>query len=90
VDHGPLSVCIDADSWQNYNGGIITADWDCGDSIDHCGQLVGYGLTTITNGTMYWIVRNCWGTNFGIDGYVWIQMGQDICAIADEVSWAVV
>merc|ERR1712107_910730 len=37
---GPLSVCVDANSWNSYRGGIMTS---CGNSVDHCVQVVGYG-----------------------------------------------
>merc|ERR1712059_146864 len=37
---GPLSVCVDANSWHSYRGGILTS---CGSSVDHCVQIVGYG-----------------------------------------------
>jgi len=54
---GPLSVCLDANSWNSYNGGIMTV---CGQSVDHCVQAVGVD-TSATNG--YWKVRNSWGTS---------------------------
>jgi len=36
---GPVSICVDASSWQTYQGGVITT---CGTSVDHCVQLTGY------------------------------------------------
>lgn len=61
VTYGPLSVCVDASTWQNYQGGIITSN--CGDSLDHCAQLVGYD--TSSTGVDYWLVRNSWGIIWG-------------------------
>jgi len=78
---GPVSVCVDASSWQNYQGGVMT---DCGDSIDHCVQLTGYNGYNGNN--PYWIVRNSWNTDWGINGYIWIAIGQDLCAIGDEAT----
>jgi len=83
VAHAPLAICVDASTWQNYNGGIITPDWGCGDSLDHCVMATGYGTQ---QGTNYWIVRNSWGTDWGISGYLYIQMGSDICGVADEAA----
>jgi cathepsin F len=40
--NSPLSVCVDAETWQSYTGGVITPDDDCGDSLDHCVQITGW------------------------------------------------
>jgi len=79
---GPLSICVDASSWQNYNGGVITS---CGDSLDHCVQTVGWDQDS--SGTPYWIVRNSWGTSWGINGFVYVERNQDECGIAEEATY---
>jgi cathepsin F len=79
----PLSICCDAEPWQNYQGGIMTAD-ECGDSIDHAIQLTGYS----PNQGGYWIVRNSWGADWGENGFIWLQYGQDTCGITSEVTAA--
>jgi hypothetical protein len=38
----------------------------------HAVEIVGWGET---NGTKYWICKNSWGTNFGLDGYFKILRG---------------
>jgi len=82
--NGPLSICVDAESWQNYNGGILKRD--CGTALDHCVQLVGWGVQDTTE---YWIVRNSWNTDWGINGYIWIERnsGKDLCGITEEATW---
>jgi cathepsin F len=87
VSNGPLSVCVDAESWQYYQGGIITTSSDCGTSLDHCVMITGYGTSESTN---YWNVRNSWGTDWGLEGYLMVQMGSDVCGIAQEVTSAIV
>lgn len=52
---GPLSVCLDASTWNTYTGGIMSV---CGNQVDHCVQSVG--VNTASEGG-YWIVRNSWG-----------------------------
>jgi C1A family cysteine protease len=81
---GPPSICVDAESWQYYTGGIITPSDGCGTSLDHCVQLTGFGSA---NGTDYWHVRNSWGTDWGEKGYLRVQRGSDVCGIAQEVTW---
>jgi len=83
---GPLSICVDAATWQYYTGDII--HHLCGNTLDHCVQLVGYATTTA--GEDYWIVRNSWGTDWGLDGYLYIERGKDLCGIADEVTYVII
>jgi len=89
VSWGPLSVCVDASNWQDYQNGVMT--WEqCAwvNLLDHCVQLVGYSTKTADGD--YWIVRNSWGLDWGIDGYIWLAMGGDTCGIAHEATCAVV
>jgi len=84
-EYGPLSICVDASSWQTYKGGIITSN--CGKQIDHCVQLVGWNTQ---NGVDYWVVRNSWGVLWGEQGYIYIERNKDLCAIANEVTRAII
>jgi len=80
VAKGPLSVCVDASSWSFYTGGVYPAS-SCTTSIDHCVMATGYD---VTGG--YWIIRNSWGTSWGINGYMHLQYGADACAVAQVVT----
>jgi len=84
LNNGPLSVCVDASSWQFYSGGVIVT---CGQSIDHCVQVTGY--TGNFQGKAAWIVRNSWGRSWGYDGYLYVEFGHNVCAISDEPTVAV-
>jgi C1A family cysteine protease len=70
---GPISICVDASTWSSYVSGIIT---NCGMEVDHCVQVVGLNMYE-----GYWIVRNSWGTEWGIDGYIWLEAGVNMCNI---------
>jgi len=85
LTNGPLSVCVDASSWQDYSGGVLTS---CTDSLDHCVQIVGWDQTS--DGTPYWIVKNSWGTDWGLSGYIWIVRNQDMCGIAEEATFVTI
>jgi C1A family cysteine protease len=78
---GPVSVCVDASSWQTYTGGVLST---CGTSVDHCVQLTGY--VNYGKSGAYWNVRNSWGTDWGVNGYIWIQIGSDLCDIGDYAT----
>jgi len=87
ISIAPLSVCVDATNWQNYQSGVMTAS-QCAwiNLLDHCVQLVGYNQTA---STPYWIVRNSWATSWGIDGYIWLEMWQQTCGIGYEATSSV-
>jgi len=84
---GPLSVCVDASTWQYYTSGIITHG--CGDSLDHCVQIVGWNIDTSKN-IPYWIVRNSWGTDWGLNGYLYVERNKDECGISDEATYVII
>eukprot|EP00598_Pedospumella_elongata_P008851 CAMPEP_0185011776 /NCGR_PEP_ID=MMETSP1098-20130426/97960_1 /TAXON_ID=89044 /ORGANISM="Spumella elongata, Strain CCAP 955/1" /LENGTH=529 /DNA_ID=CAMNT_0027540817 /DNA_START=29 /DNA_END=1616 /DNA_ORIENTATION=- len=71
---GPLSVCLDASTWNSYKGGIMTT---CPKQVDHCVQAVGVDASA----SGYWKVRNSWGTSWGESGYIRLAYGQNTCAI---------
>jgi len=79
----PLSICADAGPWQDYTGGILPAS-QCSTEIDHAIQLTGYNPSQ----GGYWIVRNSWGADWGINGFIWLQYGQDTCGITSYVAYA--
>jgi C1A family cysteine protease len=76
--NGPLSICVDASTWDGYKSGIYPAS-KCGTSLDHCVLAVGYDLNQ-----GYWIVRNSWATDWGIDGYIYLEYGKDTCGLSIE------
>jgi C1A family cysteine protease len=76
---GPLSVCVDASSWNSYSGGIMKT---CGKSVNHCVQAVG-----VDTSAGYWKVRNSWGTGWGESGYIRLSYGSNTCAIASDPTY---
>jgi C1A family cysteine protease len=55
-------------------------------TVNHGVVVVGYGAL---NGTNHWIVRNTWGTNWGIRGYILMQRGVNKCSIETYPAYAV-
>lgn len=56
----------------------------CPANIDHAISAVGWGVEGKQN---YYIVRNSWGSSWGEDGYVRIQLsdGEGVCGINQYV-----
>jgi len=69
----PVAVAIEADqtAFQFYSSGVLTGK--CGTNLDHGVLAVGYG--TLDN-VQYWKVKNSWGANWGMQGYVLIERGK--------------
>jgi len=78
---GPLSICVDAETWSSYTSGIMT---HCGNSVDHCVQAVGINTEA---STPYWLVRNSWGTSWGESGYIQLEYGKNLCDLASEATY---
>jgi len=85
---GPLSICVDAANWQYYQGGVMTG-WQCAwiNLLDHCVQAVGYDMTA---STPYWLVRNSWSTDWGEQGYIRLQYGDNTCGLTNEATYVIV
>ena len=65
---GPLSICLDASQFNSYSTGIMTT-CPSSPSVDHCVQAVGVNTAA---SPPYWILRNQWGTGWGMNGFIWL------------------
>merc|ERR1711939_767972 len=85
---GPISICVNAggNGWQNYKRGVYSRKCSgAASQLDHCVQLVGFNKQ---GGKPYWIVRNSWNTDWGVQGYMYLPMGKNSCGIANEATIA--
>jgi len=90
VLRGPLSICVDATTWQFYFGGVVS--WYCARDLDHCVVITGFqDYTTWDDVVMpIWMIRNSWGSDWGEEGYIYVERGYDLCGVADEVTLPIV
>ncbi|KAL9698775.1 hypothetical protein quinque_002216 [Culex quinquefasciatus] len=82
---GPIVAAVNAASWQYYLGGVVQYHCDGSyEDLNHAVEIVGYNL----EGTIpYYLVKNSWGPRFGDHGYIKIEIGKNLCGIANRVSF---
>jgi cathepsin H len=81
-----VSVSIEVrDDFMDYASGVYSSDSTCGRDLNHGVALVGYNTSVKRP---YFIVRNSWGPEWGIDGYVRMSIGkgQGTCGIANDTN----
>lgn len=65
---GPVAISMHvANMFYNYKDGVFNNVTCINNSSNHAMLVVGYG-SELTNGTMmdYWLVKNSWGTTWGV------------------------
>lgn len=74
-----------------YKSGVLN-DKSCGGSmydLTHAVTVVGYGTDEKT-GYDYWLIKNSWGTTWGLDGYMKLRRGaSNMCGVASWASYIV-
>jgi cathepsin L len=83
---GPISVAMDAglNSFQLYKSGVYDPKGCSSTSLDHGVLVVGYN-TGVSEA--YWIVKNSWGTTWGMAGYFEIAQANNECGLATMASY---
>jgi len=87
----PVSVTVDASGFQHYNGGVL--DHNCGTRLNHAVLAVGYTDGSNSRFPNTWIVKNSWGTWWGVSGYVYISQStryssHGLCGILMQNQYA--
>jgi len=86
---GPISVAINAGGdFMNYESGIYKPEYCNPTQLDHAVTVVGFGVNE--KGEKYFIVKNSWGTSWGMDGYIYMSADTpNLCGIAMDACFAI-
>lgn len=90
--HGPVSICYEVvNDFQFYHDGVYesTRCRSGPQDVNHAVLAVGYGVDSKSQ-KPYYLVKNSWGTSFGIQGYFKILRGKNMCGLATCASYPIV
>lgn len=86
----PVSVAFQVvGGFHFYKDGVFTSD-TCGTTsqdVNHAVLAVGYG---VEKGVPYWLIKNSWGADWGVDGYFKMELGKNMCGVATCASYPIV
>lgn len=83
-NYGPLSIAVDANGFNGYNGGVLRNPSCSKTQLNHAINIVGFGVDQIP----YWKIRNSWGSNWGEQGYIRLYRGDCTCGVCSQVVTA--
>jgi len=87
----PVATAIDAsqESFEFYSGGVYSDPGCTSQEIGHGIAVVGYGHNSTVN-MDYWILKNSWGTSWGVEGWMYLARNDNnMCGIATYPSYTV-
>lgn len=83
---GPISACIYVnEDFMHYKSGVFNSPNCRTYWTNHCILVAGYGTSGSDD---YWLVKNSWGTSWGMDGYIWMSRNKgDQCGIDTDAYY---
>jgi cathepsin H len=83
----PVSVAFEVvGDFRFYAGGVYTSK-KCKSGpmdVNHAVLAVGYGAESNMD---YWIIKNSWGADWGVDGFFNMERGVNMCGVATCASY---
>lgn len=95
---GPVSIAYQVSpDFRLYSHGVYDS-WNSTTNTTMCNNtamdvnhaVVAVGLGETADGVPFYIVRNSWGTSFGMEGHFWMKRGENLCGVSDCASFPIV
>ena len=74
-----VGVYASDDGFVDYDGRGVFNQCSKGEKINHAVLAVGYGQER--NGQKYWLIKNSWGKNWGLNGHIKLGRGTNQCGV---------
>ena len=88
----PVSVAFQVtEDFTKYKSGVFSNP-SCGDlpsEVNHAVLVVGYGVDE-ASGKKYWLTKNSWGIDWGLQRYFKMERGVNMCGVAGCASYPIV
>lgn len=87
---GPVSIAFQvAGDFHHYTEGVYDGVKDkCNNTAEYVNHAVlAVGFNTDSNGTDYWIIKNSWSADWGLEGYFLMKKGVNTCGITSCASY---
>jgi len=71
----PIAVAVDATNWSPYKSG----------TFNNCATSLNHGVLLVGSTDAYWLIKNSWGTGWGLSGYIQLARG-NTCGVCNQPS----
>lgn len=86
---GPVTALIDASpfGFMHYSEGVFDDPSCDANNSNHAVLIVGYGSE---DGLEFWLVKNSWGPNWGMNGFIKIARNRNnTCGVANSNAYPI-
>jgi len=82
IAFGPVTVAVAAAAFdfQGYKSGVVTGT-SCGTTLNHGVVAAGFGQE---DGIEYFLIRNSWGPDWGLNGYIKLGTAGNVCGVIND------
>jgi cathepsin H len=86
----PVSVAYQVSGdFRSYKSGVYDSKQCKSGPMDVNHAVLAVGYNTTSAGVPYYIIKNSWGTSFGMQGYFWMVRNKNMCGVATCAAYPV-